>query len=128
LPPSTDAIKEQLMKKFLVLYMVPPSVMDEWQRKPADERKAAENKMSGEIQVWTGGRSKLFADRGAGLGKAKRVTSSGVTDARNELAMYAIVQGDSQEAVAQAYLSHPHLQIPQSSIEVMELFPLPDQK
>jgi hypothetical protein len=42
--------------------------------------------------------------------------------------MYAIVQGDSQDAVAQAYLSHPHLQIPQSSIEVMELFPLPDQK
>jgi hypothetical protein len=116
------------VKKFLVLYMIPPSVMDEWHRKPAEERKAAETKMSGEMQVWVGGRSKLFVDRGAGLGKAKRVASSGVTDARNDLAMYAIVQGDSQDAVAQAYVSHPHLQIPQASIEVMELFPLPDQK
>ena len=116
------------MKKFLVLYMIPPSVMDEWHKKSADERKAAETKMSSEIQVWSGGRSKMFTDRGAGLGKAKRVTAGGVTDARNELAMYAIVQGESHDAVAKAYVSHPHLQIPQSSIEVMELFPLPDQK
>lgn len=83
--------------------------------------------MSREIQAWTGGRSKMFTDRGAGLGKTKRITSSGVTDARNELAMYAIVQGESQDAVAKSLANHPHLQIPQSSIEVMELFALPDQ-
>src|SRR5262245_16720843 len=115
------------MKKFLVLYQVPHSVMDEWQRKPSDERKGAEDKMSNEMQAWTGGRGKLFTDRGAGLGKAKRITSSGVSDARNALVMYAIVQGESQDAVAKTFESHPHLQIPQSSIEVMELFALPDQ-
>ena len=114
------------MKKFLVLYMIPTSVMDEWKKTSSEDRKAAEEKMSREIQAWTGGRGKLFTDRGAGLGKAKRITSSGVADARNELAMYAIVQGESQEAVAKSFESHPHLQIPQSSIEVMELFALPD--
>jgi len=115
------------MKKFLVLYMIPPSVMDEWKQKPAAERKEAEDKMSREIQAWTKGRAKSFSDLGAGLGKAKRITSSGATDARNALAMYAIVQGESQDAVAQSFASHPHLQIPQASIEVMELFALPDQ-
>lgn len=114
------------MKKFLVLYMIPPSVMDEWKQTPAEERKAAEDKMGREILEWTGGRGKMFTDRGAGLGKATRITSSGVSDARNELAMYAIVQGESRDAVAQGFASHPHLQIPQSSIEVMELFALPD--
>ena len=114
------------MKKFLVLCMIPPSVMDEWNKTPAEERKAAEDKMSREMQAWTGGRGKLFTDRGAGLGKTKRITSSGVSDARNELVMYAIVQGESQDAVAKSFESHPHLQIPQSSIEVMELFALPD--
>ncbi|HEU5294502.1 MAG TPA: hypothetical protein VFU71_06925 [Burkholderiaceae bacterium] len=115
------------MKKFLVLYQIPTSVMDEWKQTSADERKSAEDKMGREIQAWTGGRGKLFTDRGAGLGKAKRITSSGVSDARNDLVMYAIVQGESQDAVAKSFESHPHLQIPQSSIEVMELFALPDQ-
>ena len=114
------------MKKFLVLYMIPPPVMDEWKKTPSEDRKAAEDKMSREMQAWTGGRGKLFTDRGAGLGKAKRVTSGGVSDARNELVMYAIVQGESQDAVAKSFESHPHLQIPQASIEVMELFALPD--
>ena len=115
------------MKKFLVLYMIPSSVMDEWRTKPRDEAKAAEDKMQREWQDWTSGRAKMFSDIGAGLGKTKRVTSSGASDARNDLAMYAIVQGDSQDAVAKSFESHPHLQIPQASIEVMELYPLPDQ-
>ena len=69
----------------------------------------------------------MFSDPGAGLGKTVRVTQGGTSDARNALVMYAIVQGDSKEAVAKSFQDHPHLQIPDSSIEVMELFPLPDQ-
>jgi hypothetical protein len=114
------------MKKFLVLYSIAASMMDEWKKTPAEERKTQEDKMMRDIQAWAGKQGKFFADPGAGLGKTKRVTSSGVSDARNELVMYAIVQGESQEAVAKAYTSHPHLQIPQSSIEVMELFAMPD--
>ena len=41
--------------------------------------------------------------------------------------MYAIVQGDTKEDVAKDFQDHPHLQIPESSIEVMEMFALPDQ-
>jgi hypothetical protein len=115
------------MTKFLVLYTIPASVMDEWKQSSPESRKAAEEKMSREIQAWTKGRAKIFADPGAGLGKTKRVTSSGTSDARNDLVMYAIVQGESQDAVAKDLESHPHLQIPQSAIEVMALFPLPDQ-
>jgi hypothetical protein len=115
------------MKKFLVLYMIPSSVMDQWKRTSPESKKAAEDKMSREIHAWTNGRSTIFSDLGAGLGKSRRITSSGALHARNDLAMYAIVQGDSQDAVAKAFESHPHLQIPESSIEVMELLPLPDQ-
>ena len=114
------------MKKFLVLYLIPPSVMDEWKQKSAEERNDAESKMGRDIQAWNGSRGKLFTDRGAGLGKAKRVTSGGAADARNALVMYAIVQGESQDAVAKSFADHPHLMIPDSSIEVMELFALPD--
>lgn len=95
------------MKKFLVLYKIPSSVMDDWRQTSAESRKVAEDKMSREIQTWTPGRAKIFIDPGAGLGKTKRITSSGALHARNDLAMYAIVQGDSQDAVAKAFESHP---------------------
>jgi hypothetical protein len=38
--------------------------------------------------------------------------------------LYAIVEAESHEAAARAFEGHPHLQIPQSSIEVMEINPL----
>ena len=115
------------MKKFLVLYMIPSSVIEQWKRTSPESKKAAEDKMSHDIQAWTKGRAAIFVDPGAGLGKSRRLTSSGALHARNDLAMYAIVQADSQDTVAKAFESHPHLQIPESSIEVMELLPLPDQ-
>ena len=115
------------MKKFLVLYMIPPSVMDEWMTTPPETRKSEEEKMSRDIQKWMSGHSKVFSDPGAGLGKAVRVIQGSTSNARNALVMYAIVQGDSKEAVAKVFQDHPHLQIPESSIEVMELFALPDQ-
>ncbi len=115
------------MKKFLVLYTIPASVMDEWKKTSPESRKAAEDKMQREWQDWTSGRAKLFIDLGAGLGKTRRISASGTADVRNDLVMYAIVQGESQDAVAKAFEGHPHLQIPQTSIDVMELFPLPDR-
>jgi hypothetical protein len=115
------------MKKFLALYSIPSSVMDEWKKTPPDTRKAEEDKLGREIQAWMKGRAKTLVDPGAGLGKTTRITSSGIAAGRNDLVMYAIVQGDSQDAVAKALESHPHLQIPQASIDVMELFAMPDQ-
>lgn len=114
------------MKKFLVLYSIAPAVMDEWMAKPAAERKSAEEEMSRDIRAWLGGRSKPFSDPGAGLGRAIRITAQGSAEARNALVMYAIVKGSSKEAVAKDFAKHPHLRLPEASIEVMELFPLPD--
>jgi hypothetical protein len=114
------------MKKFLVLYLIPPSVMDEWMKKPAEARKSEEEKVSGDMQKWMVRHSGLFTDRGAGLGKTLRVTQGGTSEARNALVMYAIIHGDSREAVATEFQDHPHLQIPEASIEVMELFAMPN--
>jgi hypothetical protein len=38
--------------------------------------------------------------------------------------LYAIVEAESHEAAAKTFEGHPHLQIPQASIEVMEISPL----
>jgi hypothetical protein len=114
------------MKKFLVLHLAPVSVVDEWKRSPADKRKAAEEKMQQEWRQWLSQHKQMFADMGAGAGKTKRVTAQGTSDTRNDVMMYSIVQADSQEAAARSFVGHPHLQIPQSSIEIMELQSLPE--
>jgi hypothetical protein len=112
------------MKKFLVLYLAPVSVLEEWKKTEPQERKAAEEKMQREWKKWTSDHAKMFADVGAGVGKTKRVASQGSSDTKNDIMLYAIVEAESHEAVTKSFESHPHLQIPESSIEIMELHPL----
>jgi hypothetical protein len=113
-----------IMKKFLVLYLAPASVIEEWKKTDPEQRKSAEEKMQREWKAWMGSHASMFADAGAGVGKTKRVTAQGSSDTRNEIMLYAIVNAESHAAAAAAFEGHPHLQIPQASIEVMELNPL----
>jgi len=113
------------MNKFLVLYLAPVSVLEEWKKTEPQKRKAAEEKMQQEWKKWTSDHAKMFADMGAGVGKTKRVASRGFADIKNDIMLYALVEAESHEAAARSFESHPHLQIPESSIEIMELYPLP---
>ena len=113
------------MKKFLVLYQAPLSVLDEWKKTDPSKRKAAEEKMQAEWKKWTADHASMFADKGAGVGKTKRVAANGTSDTRNDIMLYAVVQAESYDAATKAFEGHPHLQIPQASIEIMEAHPLP---
>jgi hypothetical protein len=115
------------MKKFLVLYLAPVRVVDAWKATPAEKRQADEQKMMNEWRTWMGAHARMFADPGAGVGKTRRVTAQGAAETRNDVMLYAIVEAESQDAAAQAFVGHPHLQIPESSIEIMEIHALPPQ-
>jgi hypothetical protein len=110
-------------KKFLVLYLIPVSVMEEWSNTEPTEKKSAEEKLKGEWDQWMNAHSAMILSTDAG-GKTKRVTSSGVSDTKNDIILYSIVEAESHEAAAKSFENHPHLQIPQSSIEVMEIRPM----
>ena len=114
------------MSKFLVLYSAPAAVIDEWMKTPAEKRKAAEEKMMQDWKNWMADHAKLFVDKGAGVGKTKRVTAQGVADTRNDIMLYAIVEAESHDAAARAFEGHPHFGIPQASIDLMPLSSLPD--
>lgn len=70
-----------------------------------------------------GAHTKMIISTDAG-GKTKRVTSSGVSDTRNDIILYSLVEAEFHEAAAKAFENHPHLQIPQASVEVMEIRPM----
>ena len=108
------------MKKFLVLYLAPVSVIEEWSKTDPEKRKVAEEKMRGDWNKWMSDHAKMITDTGAG-GKTKRVSSSGTSDTKNDIMLYSFVEAESHESAAKSFEGHPHLQIPQSSIEVMEI-------
>jgi hypothetical protein len=57
-------------------------------------------------------------------GKTKRVTASGVSDTKSDIILCSFVEAESHDAAAKIFENHPHLQIPQSSIEIMSVRPM----
>jgi hypothetical protein len=110
-------------KKFIVMYLIPTAVMDDWKKIDPEKRKADEEKLMGEWSAWTKDHAKMILDTNAG-GKTKLVMASGVSDFRNDIILYSIVEAGSLEEAAKSLENHPHLQIPQSSIQVMEIRPM----
>ena len=114
------------MKKFFALYQIPASVIDAWKTTtPADQKKAAEREMMQAWMKWMTDNRNSIVDAGGPLGKTKRITSGGATDVRNDLTGYTIVQAESHEAAVKIFSGHPHLTIPQTTVELMELLPIP---
>jgi hypothetical protein len=107
-------------KKFIVMYLIPTAVMDDWKKIDPEKRKSEEEKLMAE---WTKDHAGMILDTNAG-GKTKLVTASGVSDFRNDIVLYSIVEAASHEEATKSFENHPHLQIPQSSIQVMEIRPM----
>jgi hypothetical protein len=118
------------MKKFLAVYIGTEDARKRsgWTEMDADKRKARE--ASG-IKAWMGWgttHAAAIVDQGSPLGKTKRAASNGISDIKNSMAGYAIVQADSHEAAAKLFENHPHFTIfPGDSVEIMECLPLPGQ-
>lgn len=111
------------MKKYLALYLVPASVIEDWSKTDLEKRKPAEEKMRSEWGDWMRAHAKLIGETAA-CGKTKRVAGNGTSDIKNDVMLYSFVEAESHEAAAKSFEGHPHLQIPQSSIEIMEVHSL----
>jgi len=104
--------------KFIAFYQIPSNVMADWGKTDPKVRKDAEEKMKAEWQKWMEDHAKIIKVTEA-CGKTKRVTANGVTDTKNDICLYSIVEAESHEAAAKVFEKHPHLQIPQATIDVM---------
>jgi hypothetical protein len=111
------------VKKFMVFFSIPLATMAEWQKTDPQVRAAAEATMMQDWVKWSEAHAKMILSTEVG-GKTKNVVRDAVSDTRNDIVLYSLVQGESHDAVAAAYQSHPHLQIPNASIQVMEVKPM----
>jgi hypothetical protein len=110
-------------KKFLVLYLIPSAVVADWQKTDPAARQPAEQKMQAAWGQWMSEHGGMILSSDAG-GNTKRVTKDGVSDAKNDIMLCSFIEAESHEAAAKAFENHPHLTIPQASIEVMYVRPM----
>lgn len=111
------------MQTFLVLFLAPTSVIENWMKTPQADREIAEKKMREEWDMWMSAHASMIKETSAG-GATKRVSSSGITDTKNDIMLYSVVEAESHELAAKSFEGHPHLGISQASIEVMAVRPL----
>ena len=112
------------MKKFLVLFLTPVAVLENWMNTEESERKAVEDKMKADWSMWMEKNKDAIVEMPAGAGKTKKISQDGVTDIKNEVMMYGVVQAESPEAAAELFVGHPHLDIPEGTIEIMTINPM----
>ena len=81
------------------------------------------------MQAWNDWMAKHAAsvvEGGGPLGKTKRADAKGVSDVRNDMAAYVIVQAETHEAAAKLFVNHPHFTIfPGEAVDIMECLPIP---
>jgi YCII-related domain-containing protein len=111
------------MKKFVVLYMASRADFEKMKENstPEQQKKGMDAWMK-----WMDANKSSIVDGGAPLGKTKRVDSSGASNTKNEIGGYSIVQAESPDAATKLFgKDHPHLQMPGTWIEIIEIMPIP---
>jgi len=112
------------MKKFIVLYMASGPEFEKMMKNSTPEQR---KKGMDAWMKWMNANKTSIVEGGAPLGKTKRVDSNGVSNIKNEVGGYSVVQAESHDAVTKIFgKDHPHLQMPGAWIEIMEIMPLPE--
>lgn len=116
------------MKRFLAIYIGTAAAHEKakWNEMPEEKRNAIDARGFAAWEKWAEDHASAIVDMGSPLGKTKRANADGVSDFKNGMTGYVIVQAESHEAAAKMFEKHPHFTIfPGDSVEIMECIPLP---
>jgi hypothetical protein len=114
------------MKKFMAIYLGSPAARSKWDKQSEAERKERQAAGMKAWADWMAKHSASIVESGGPLGKTKRADTKGVSDVRNDMAAYVVVQAETQEAAAKMFVNHPHFTIfPGEAVEIMECLTIP---
>jgi hypothetical protein len=109
------------MKKFMAMYMAPAATIKQMMKATPEQMKMGMDAWT----KWAKKNEKAIVDLGAPLGKTKRVASAGMSDTKNGITGYSIVQGKSVDSVGKIFKNHPHLHMKGTSIDLIECVSIP---
>lgn len=114
------------MKRYLAVFTGSADAMARWESIPEAERQKRQSEGVAAWKKWATDNAASIVDMGGPLSRTKKVSKDGISDIRNNLGAFTVVQADSQEAAARMFLNHPHFSIfPGEGVEVMEVLPIP---
>ena len=114
------------MKRFLAIYTGSPVAMSRWETFSEAERNKRQTTGIAAWHKWVEDNKSSIIEMGGPLGRTKLVSSAGISDIRNSMTGFTIIEAASQEAAAKLFLNHPHFIVfPGEGVEVMEVLPVP---
>ena len=91
------------MKKFVAIYLGSAEGLAEWKATDDEKRKEREKAGMEGWMKWAKDNEASIVDLGSPLGKTKRIDAKGISDTKNEITAYTIVQAESHEAAAELF-------------------------
>jgi hypothetical protein len=114
------------VKQFLAIYTGTPASIAKWNTMPEHELKQRQAEGVKAWYAWVEKYKASIVAMGGPLGRTKSISPKGVTDIRNNMTAYTVVQADTHEAAAKLFENHPHFTIfPGDAVELMECMPVP---
>lgn len=95
--------------------------MAEMKKMMAAMTEESQKKEMAEWGAWMQANAAHFIDQGNPVGKNWRVTGSDTSQVSNDIGGYSIVQAESAEAAAKLMATGPHMKMPGSTTDVMEI-------
>lgn len=114
------------MKRYLAVFVGSPAAMDRWMAVPEVERKQREAEGVAAWHQWVDDHRAAIVELGGPLSRTKLASAAGISDIRNTMGAFTIVQAESHDAAARLFLDHPHFTLfPGEGVEVMEIMEIP---
>ncbi|MBX3017770.1 MAG: hypothetical protein KF767_07775 [Bdellovibrionaceae bacterium] len=119
-----------MKRKFLAVYIGTDEAFDrKWSSLSAAEQTERQTKGMAAWGAWAQKHADKIVDQGGPLGKTKRVGDEGITDIKNPLTGYVIVEANSHEEAAKMFEGHPHYTVfGGDSIEIVACLNLDEMK
>ena len=116
------------MPRFVAVYTMKPEDLAAFRALPKSEQEATDNAGLKAWEEWTKRNAAAIVATDVMVGKTKRVSKTGITDALNQIAGFVIVEAADITAAARLFEDHPHIAIfPGDGIDVMPVVSKPPQ-
>jgi hypothetical protein len=108
------------MPRFFAVYTMKPEDLAQFRALPKTEQEAVDAVGTKQWVEWEKTNAASFPDRGGMVGKTRRVTKDGISDAQNAICGYIVVEAETIDAAARLFENHPHFTIfPGDGVDIM---------
>lgn len=117
------------MPRFVAVYTMKPEDVAAFRALPKSEQEAIDRAGLTAWEEWSGRNAAAIVTTDVMVGKTRRVTKTGIVDARNQIAGFLVIEAADITAAAGLFQDHPHITVfPGDGIDVMPVVTGPPEE